>query len=296
MLTIRRAVTDVDYDQVRRVRMIVLPYERALTVERMRASARPDQIHLLAERDGAVVGAGVAGRSDLSGGASVAPRVLPDARRQGVGTALLRELVAHASTLHPAFLVSYADDPDAKAFAEHVGFVEVDRQVEQVRAIGAEPWPAAPEGYEIVTVAARPELWDAAYDRVGVQAFQDMAVISQLDVTREEWHRDWIGDPTAMYLAVAGGEVIGMAGLIDDADEPHRAENALTVVRREWRGRGVAATLKRMTLALAAERGLREVYTWTQKNNADMRRLNEHLGYVTRLQSFTMRAELPLTV
>ena len=52
----------------------------------------------------------------------------------------------------------------------------------------------------------------------------------------------------------------------------------------------MAAALKRATLAWAAEHDIREVYTWTQKGNADMRRLNEHLGYVTRLQSFTMRA------
>jgi mycothiol synthase len=296
MLAIREAVTDADYEQLRRVRMIILPHERALTVEQMRASARPDQVQVLAERDGEVVGAGYAGSSDLGGAATVVPRVLPGARRQGIGTAILRELVAHATSLRPDFLVAHADDAGSKAFAEHFGFVEVDRQVEQVRAIGAEPWPATPEGYEIVTVAARPELWDTAYDRIGVQAFHDMAVISPLDVTREEWHRDWIGDPAAVFLAVADDEVIGMAGLIDDADEPHRAENALTVVRRDWRGKGVAATLKRMTLALAAERGLREVYTWTQKGNADMRRLNERLGYVTRLQSFTMRADLPVAV
>jgi len=81
-----------------------------------------------------------------------------------------------------------------------------------------------------------------------------------------------------------------VAGLHLDPDEPGRAENALTAVRREWRGRGVASALKRATLVWAAEHGLREVYTWTQQGNADMRRLNEHLGYVNRLQSITMRA------
>jgi hypothetical protein len=35
---------------------------------------------------------------------------------------------------------------------------------------------------------------------------------------------------------------------------------------------------------------VREVYTWTQRGNDDMRRLNEHLGYVTRAWSNTVRA------
>ena len=63
-----------------------------------------------------------------------------------------------------------------------------------------------------------------------------------------------------------------------------------------WGGRGVATTHKRRTLAAAAARGLAEVYTWPQENNAGMRRLNERLGYVTRLQSFTMRATPPVAV
>ncbi len=55
-------------------------------------------------------------------------------------------------------------------------------------------------------------------------------------------------------------------------------------------------TLKRTTLAYAAAHGLAEVYTWTQQNNADMRRLNERLGYVMRQQSYTMRRRPPVTV
>jgi GNAT superfamily N-acetyltransferase len=297
VVTIRTAVTDADLEHVRDVRMAVVPYERAPTVEQIRQAARPGQLALLAELDGAVVGSGYAGPSNLTGGASVTPRVLPAARRQGVGTALLRALITHAATLDRDFLVGNADDEGSKAFAERFGFVEVDRQVEQVRAIGAvEPWPAPPSGYAIVTVAERPELWDRAYEGVGAQAFQDMAVITPIEVTLAQWRHDWMTDPAAMYVAVAGDEVIGVAGLLVDQDEPHRAENALTAVRRDWRGRGVAATLKRTTLAWAAEHGLTEVYTWTQKGNADMRRLNEHLGYTTRLQSFTMRADLPFSM
>jgi GNAT superfamily N-acetyltransferase len=66
-------------------------------------------------------------------------------------------------------------------------------------------------------------------------------------------------------------------------------------VRRDWRRRGVAAALKRTTLAWAAAHGLREVYTWTQQGNDDMRALNEHLGFVTRMESISMRASLPLS-
>ena len=65
-------------------------------------------------------------------------------------------------------------------------------------------------------------------------------------------------------------------------------------MRRDWRGRGVASALKRAAPAFGAEQGVREVYTWTQRGNDDMRRLNEHLGYVTRSESIRVRASLPL--
>ena len=114
-------------------------------------------------------------------------------------------------------------------------------------------------------------------------------------VSPEQWERHWITDPDAMFVALAGGEVIGCAGLLPDTDDPGRAEHALTAVRRDWRRRGVAAALKRCTLAWAADHGLREVYTWTQRGNDDMRALNTHLGFTTRTESLSMRASLPLT-
>jgi mycothiol synthase len=289
MLRVRRAETDDDYDAVRKVRLAVVPYERAPSVAEMRASLARDALLLLVERDGETIASGSAARSSIKGGATVTPRVLPAFRRQGIGSDLLSHLLAHAATLKPAFLLAHTDDEGSKAFAEHHGFAEVDRQVEQVRAIGAEPAPPARTDIEVVTVAQRPELWDAVYDHLAAQAFDDMALIAPMHATRDEWRTSWIDDPAAMFVALAGDEPIGLAGLIADHDNPHRAENALTVVRRDWRGKGVAAHLKRLTLAYAADAGLTEVYTWTQRGNDDMRRLNVHLGYTTRLQSFTMR-------
>jgi mycothiol synthase len=88
--------------------------------------------------------------------------------------------------------------------------------------------------------------------------------------------------------------VIGCAGLHRDTDQPERSENALTAVRRDWRGRGIASLLKRRTLHWAAGNGVRELYTWTHAGNAPMLRLNEHLGYRTGQTSITVSRELPL--
>lgn len=291
---VRLARSDDDYVAWRQVRLVVVPRERVDPARDLRAQAGPQQQFLLAEVDGELAGSGVVGKSDLAGLGAVAARVLPGWRRRGVGTAILRALAERAAGMGFGAVGTNVEDAGSVRFAERYGFREVDRQVEQVRVIGREPAAQAPPGVAIVSVSERPGLWRAAYHAVGAQAFQDMALDSPLDISLEQWEREWITDPGAMFVALAGGEVIGCAGLLPDTDDPGRAEHALTAVRRDWRRRGVAAALKRTSLAWAASHGLREVYTWTQRGNDGMRALNTSLGFTTRTESLSMRASLPL--
>jgi mycothiol synthase len=286
-------VSDDDYEAWRQVRIDVVPGERCDTVAEMRLQDSPDRLLVLATVDGAVVGSGIADRSNTAGGAFVAPRVRREHRRQGVGTALLRRLADHAAGLGLPEVRAMTEDSDSLAFAEHLGFVEVDRQVEQVRPVGDEPDPGPlPDGVEVVTLEERPELWPASYQRFGTEVLADFAVFEPMQISEREWNDSWPGDP--MYLAVHGGEVIGCAGLDRDTDRPERAENALTAVRRDWRGHGLAVHLKRLTLRWAADNGVTEIYTWTQAGNTPMLTLNERLGYATGLTSITLSRPLPL--
>ena len=182
-LTIRPAETDADLELWRQVRAIVLPDERTATVAELRGMERPGRLLVLAEVNGEVVGHGVADRSDLEGRASLGPRILPEHRRKGYGSELLRYLAAHAASVGHTVAAGMIDDPELVGFATHFGFAEVDRQVEQLRTIGVEPKPDPPSGIEIVSIVDRPELWPRAYHEVALEAVKDMAVISPLRVT-----------------------------------------------------------------------------------------------------------------
>src|SRR5262249_61194537 len=105
------------------------------------------------------------------------------------------------------------------------------------------------------------------------------------------------GAPLAagLFVALAGGEIVGYSGL-KEHDNDGVAEDGLTVVRRDRRGRGLATVLKRAELAWAEASGIREVVTWTQRDNGAMRRLNERLGYDYRTVAVRMVAPLPLRV
>ncbi len=291
MIAIRQAESDADLERWLEVRRAVVPNESAGTPEGLRA--RPDRLVVLAEVDGVVAGSGIAGRSDLAGRAFVTPRVLPEARRRGVGTALLRRLAAHAAMLGFDRASALVDDEGSAAFARRFGFVEVDRQVEQVRTLGDEPEPPAlPEGVELVTLAERPELLEAAYP-LACEGYADFATDAPASIARDDWLRDEGTLPAGSYVAPAGEEIVGYSGLCRH-DREGVAEDGLTVVRRDWRGRGLATALKRHELAWAAGHGFREIVTWTQAGNVGMRAINERLGYVYRGECLTMLAALPL--
>jgi mycothiol synthase len=293
-LVITTCTTDADYEAWRSVRIAVLPYERCPSVEELRGQdAKQTRLMLLAHEDGVLAGSGLADVSDSAATGSVAPRVLPGYRRRGIGTALLERLADHLAALDLPRVRATVDDDESLAFAHARGFEDTDHEIEQTRPVAdLPPTGDAPDGVEVVLAADRPGLWEAAYDRFGREATSDFALSTALDVTPERWATSWLGEP--MFLAVHEGEVVGCAGLIVDTDVTDRAENALTAVRRDWRGRGLAIHLKLVTLAWAAEHGIAEVYTWTQDGNDAMRSLNTRLGYATTRRSTMVARPLPL--
>jgi mycothiol synthase len=151
-----------------------------------------------------------------------------------------------------------------------------------------------PDGIEVTSLAKRPELLRRLYHELAPQAFEDMPTPRKVEITLEQWQSEWLNWPEATFVGLADGEIVGMAGLNHDADRPERAENALTAVRRDWRGRGLARALKESAIAWASEHGIREIYTWTQTGNENMRAVNERLGYFTRDMSINVRRKLPL--
>ena len=314
MISVRPVESDEDIEAWLHVRRVILPDESVGTVELFRARAKPVQLCLLAELDGRLAGSGIAGLSDAPGRGFVAPRVLPEARRSGVGTELLRVLAEHVDGLGIERVGAHVGDEGSRAFAEGFGFEELDRQVEQVarlngarhckdparsgpsEALVNSAWHCkeVPEGVEVTTIAERSELLEAAYP-LAVEGWADFATAEAVTISLDDWLRDEATLPEGSFVALADGEIVGYSGLcLHDREDV--AEDGLTVVRRDWRRRGLALALKARELTWAAGSGYREVITWTQQGNAGMRALNEALGYEYRSVSVTMVAPLPLAL
>jgi GNAT superfamily N-acetyltransferase len=296
MTVLRAAETDEDVEAYVRIWNAITPDELADAARQRELRERdPQRLYLLAELEGVPVAAGFAGRSDTPGRAFVSPRVLPDARRQGIGSAILRELAAHVARHGYEAVSAHVDGNDdaSLAFARSFGFEETDRQVEQVRVLGDERPAAPPPGLRFVTVGDRPELLREAYGLAG-EGYADMVVSYPVVVSLGDWLRDEATLPEGSFVALAGDEIVGYSGLCHRGGDGTTAEDGLTVVRRAWRRRGVATALKRAKLAWAAANGIGEIVTWTQRGNEGMRSVNERLGYVDRKVSVSVRAPLPL--
>ncbi len=252
-----------------------------------RQERQPERLYLVAGD----VGAGLVAPSDTPGRLFVDVRVVPEARRAGVGAALYDQLEPHALALDPFALSTHVseDSPEGRRFAEQRGYREVGRQVKLVRELdGTERAGPPPAGIEIVplTEVMRP----AAYE-VTKEAFADLTLPHPVPPPDyDDWVREEFDGPIA-FAAFDGEHLVGYAALMRLPAEG-LLEHGLTACLRTYRGRGIGTALKQVQIAWAGEHGYHELATWTQEGNAAMRRVNEKLGYVEQPAAVMMRRDL----
>jgi GNAT superfamily N-acetyltransferase len=229
-------------------------------------------------------------RSPVEGCAFAMVRVVPARRRQGIGSALLSEASEVARGLGLVGLCGLVDGDDSESlgFVTRRRFLEIGRQVEQIRVLGAEPWPAPPVSIDLQEL--RSEYLRGVY-AVAVEATRDMAVnVVIAAAPYEHWAEGLRG--RIVHLALDRGSVVGYAVLAPRAAQPDVLEHEMTGVLRSHRRRGIAEALKRTQLAWAAAAGYRQLVTSTLTDNTAMRRLNLKLGYSERLAAIEVKGPL----
>jgi GNAT superfamily N-acetyltransferase len=294
--TIREASGDeADLEQVARIVNAVTP-DDPTSIEEMRwaDATYPGTTRFLAEEDGRLVGAATVGRiyvhpPDFDGlWATIA--VPADARRRGIGSALLVAVSVRADAVGKGWLHMPVTDahPDGVAFLEHRGFSEYERsKIVRLDLAGLEP-PIVdlPAGLELTTLAERPDLVEGVR-AVAVEAFQDipgggepMSAGDPDEFRARDIDRPGIL-PEAFMVArdPSSGRVVGYASLMIVPGSRTVAWHDMTAVVRDWRGRGVAAALKRATVAWAIANGLEALETGNDVDNAPMRAINARLGF-----------------
>ena len=299
-----REIEENELEALVRIARTAQPRERATVgdfVDWRRQAG--EMVWLLCEREGSALGAGFAltGWHTPPHRAIGAALVEPEARGAGIGTAVLQALEAWARARSATELDGpvQEDDTGSIAWTERRGYAEVGRDshlVLDLTAIDA-PEPDPPAGIEIVTWADRPELAAGLYE-VAREATPDIPGAEEDELgSLEEWlERDMGGagdDPRAVFVALAGDEVVGFAKFSLSSGNSERAFHDLTGVRRAWRGRGIAAALKRTQIAWAKDAGYTSLQTSNEARNEPIRRLNERHGYVVEPGRVIVRRTLP---
>ena len=237
-------------------------------------------------------------------------RVHPNAQRQGIGTTLWGrvEEALRAREAISAKMQVWEAMPEGLAFAARADFREVMRAWESRLDVTGFDFPtfrpaldrALTGGMEITTLAAEREK-----DRDNLRRLHAIEAEIAEDVPRppddvhtpvsfDMWMEHVVDAPWAIpdayFIAVVGGEYVGVSSLF----RPQVGDwlnQGLIGVRREFRGRGVATALKVRTVEYGRDHGVREIRTWNEVNNQRMLAINGKCGFVRQPAWITLRKD-----
>lgn len=85
--------------------------------------------------------------------------------------------------------------------------------------------------------------------------------------------------PEGFFTAWDGTRLVGLSYVETVSDDPTTLYQALTAVRREWRGRGIATELKRRVVEYARGAGYAAITTTYDAENRPVVALNDRLGF-----------------
>ncbi len=238
------------------------------TVEHLRAVADGDfLLHESGDGYAYVV------RSSAAGNALAMARVLPEARKRGIGSALVEAARERATAIGRESIWGRVRDAESLAFAEKRGFRELTREITVLRKLRRGDGEAAPGivplGDEHLQQAY--EVWAECLPEIHVPLVGEVPPY-------DEWLEREAGADGPALVALDGDRVVGYARLCQTGLS-HRLEHGLTAVRRSHRRRGLGSALKQAQIKWAADNGYRELTSEMVEGNAPMRALNERLGY-----------------
>lgn len=265
----------------------VWPHD-TVTIEAVRAyrNSTLDYIDYLVSENGVILGSGVGAIFDYRvHRVATIITVLAEQRRRGAGTALYEAISSWASErgVREMEVVVAGNDAESLSVARRHGFTEDRREVDLVLSLtDVSPQQVQPPaGIEIVTWARRPELARGMYEiyleiHPDIPGFEDVAAESFEDWMTHNMQRP-TDSPEATFIALADGNVVGFAKL--SLTTATAAGHAMTAVKRQWRGHGIASALKATEINWALSNGYTELHTSNELRNTPMMRLNTRLGY-----------------
>ena len=219
----------------------------------------------------------------------------PDWQRRGIGGALYERVLTEIQERDGIAVRTSVRESEKPSldFVRHRGFGERLRNWEShldvatfdfSRFAGRE---REPEGIRIVTLEEELKRNPECIRRIFELGDAIMPDVPMPDPYTPQSYEMFVSDirgpnavPDGYYLAMAGGEYVGLSNLWRSEAEKDSLFQGLTGVLREYRGRGIAWALKLRTIAYARDHGYRRIMTWNNTENKPILAINDRLGFV----------------
>jgi GNAT superfamily N-acetyltransferase len=221
----------------------------------------------------------------------------PKHQHRGVGSAIYGKLVEELKRLEgtTAWMGIREDMAATVSFASKRGFSEKMRGWESIinpqsfdgSKFAAYATAASSAGITFSTLerelAEDPHCYEKLYDLVQT-AFRDVPVAdTPTDTPYDQWVSFEMKNPNlipeAYMIAKDDDRYVGTSVVWRLKKEPHSLYQGLTGVIREYRGRGIAMTLKLRVLDFARRNGFDHIRTFNASTNEEMLAINRKLGF-----------------
>ncbi|MEA3510883.1 MAG: GNAT family N-acetyltransferase [Actinomycetota bacterium] len=222
--------------------------------------------------------------------------VHPEHQQRGYGRTLLQHAESTALDHGDDRLLGWTQEtrPRDMRFMEQAGFREIDREWRSTLDLDRfDPttWQettdrVAASGIRIVSVAAHSEDhpgWNRDLHRLYVELEADVpSKFPILEVPFDDFEEVILGRrflADGFLLAMDGDQMVGLTEPLLVDDEPTAIAQAMTGVRPEYRGRGIATALKAASAIWAVGRGYTSIRTNNAQSNVAMLAVNDRLGF-----------------
>ncbi len=227
-------------------------------------------------------------------------------RRQGIGTQMFDDAKAFATENGARELSSETLDNDADSlrFAEKRGYhIHTHSFASHLDLTGFDEKPyvhsilrAEASGIRFSTLAAEgntPEVQFKLYT-LNNQTAQDNPAADKREpfptfeiFQHQVFNADWF-NPNGQFLAIDGDKYVGLGAVALDGGI---AYSAFTGVDKNYRGRGIAQTLKLLTIRYAIANGASALLTDNDSKNAAMLRVNRKFGFQPQVGTYGLRSK-----
>lgn len=234
----------------------------------------------------------------------------PKYQHRGLGLRIYQRLTEELEKLHAtaAWATIKENMPRSLDFATKCGFVEKKRLWEsrlipsEVDSASFEKYAnrASRDGIKISTLpeeeAKGPESLKEAYE-LAQDCWKDVPLPTPYTRTSyEQWVEKDLKNPSLIrdgyFIASDGSHFVGYSNVWRMKNEPRTLYQAMTGVRREYRGRGIAIALKLKVLDFARQNGYEVIKTWNDSDNAPILGINVKLGFRREVGWITMEKTL----